>query len=85
MLESKLGSNVVDMYLERPLEAPSIYCELKKIRHLEQDFENLLSCSLDHPTAKLVASVAQSTSWCHLWDIALHRGVQGTRVLQSLL
>ena len=32
-----------------------------------------------------MASVAQSTSWCKLWDIALDRGVQGTRGLQTLL
>ena len=36
-------------------------------------------------SAKYVASVANTTSWCRLWDLALDRGVQGTRGLQTLL
>ena len=29
--------------------------------------------------------MAQTTSWCRLWDLALDRGVQGIRGLQTLL
>ena len=50
-----------------------------------KDFELLIEHSLSHNTAKLVASVAKTTSWCKLWDTALDFGVKGTRGLQALV
>ena len=52
---------------------------------IKSDFEALLSSASNHPSAKLVATVAETTSWCRLWDIALDRGMQGTCGLQTLL
>ena len=52
---------------------------------LKSDFEVLLSSTATHHTARYVAEVAKTTSWCRLWDSALDRGVQGTRGLQTLL
>ena len=52
---------------------------------VKSDFEVLLSPAAIHPSAKYVATVAETTSWCRMWDIALDRGVQGTRGMQSLL
>ena len=52
---------------------------------IRKDFQLLIEHSLSHKTAKLVATVAQTTSWCRLWDIALDRGVKGTRGLQAEL
>ena len=52
---------------------------------LKADFDALLSASFNHPSAEHIATVATETLWCRLWDIALERGVQGTRRLQLLL
>ena len=52
---------------------------------IKSDFEALLSSASNHPSAKLVATVAETTSWYRLWDIALDRGMQGTSGLQTLL
>ena len=45
----------------------------------------LANFAATHPSAKYVATVAETTSWCRLWDLALDRGVQGTCGMQSLL
>ena len=71
------------MCLRQPLEATSTVAS-KKSAILEADFDTLLSCVSNHHPAKFVASVAQTTAWCKLWDIALDRGVQATRGLQTL-
>ena len=84
MLESELNTYTLAMCLRQPLEATSTVAS-KKSAILEADFDTLLSCVSNHHPAKFVASVAQTTSWCKLWDIALDRGVQGTRGLQTLL
>ena len=47
---------------------------LKKKPLLKKDFD-LLASSMTHSSARLVASVATSTSWCPLWDLALDRGI----------
>ena len=84
MLESKVCTNVLVMCLKNPVDAPAIVRSTKK-EILKSDLEALLSCSATHPSAKYVAIVAKATSWCRLWDLALDRGVQGTRGLQTLL
>ena len=55
-----------------------------KTEILKSDFEALLSSASNHPSAKLVATVAETTSWCRLW-VVLDHGVQGTLGLQTLL
>ena len=52
---------------------------------LKSDFDGLLSSASNHPSAKLVATVAETASWCRLWAIALDLGMQGTCGLQTLL
>ncbi len=84
MLESELGTHTLASCLENPPEA-SITVKSAKATILKADFNALLSASINHPSAKYIATVATETSWCHLWDIALERGVQGTRRLQLLL
>ena len=67
MLESFLGTSVLARRLNEPSEARSILSNYKS--HLiTKDFELLLKHSLSHKTAKIVASVAKTTSWCRLWD-----------------
>ena len=84
MLESSLGTSVLTRCLNEPSEASSIVTE-NRSNLISRDFQLLIEHSLSHKTAKLVAAVAQTTSWCRLWDIALDRGVKGTRGLQALL
>ena len=84
MLESFFGTSVLARCLNEPSEARSILSNYKS--HLiTKDFKLLLEHSLSHKTAKIVASVAKTTSWCRLWDTALDCGVKGTRGLQTLL
>ena len=45
---------------------------------IKSDFEVLLSSTATHPSAKYIATVAETTSWCRLRDLALDCGVQGT-------
>ena len=81
MLEAKLDTHIL---LKYPTDSPAIV-KASKQDILRSDYERLLSVSSTHPSAKHVATVAQSTSWSWLWDVALDRGVQGTRCLQLLL
>ena len=84
MLESDLNTNVLSLCLKNPEDAPATVKSMKT-DIIKSDFEVLLSSAVTHPSAKYVATVAETTSWCRLWDIALDRGVQGTRGMQSLL
>ena len=84
MLESSLGTSVLTRCLNEPSEVSSIVTE-NRSNLISRDFQLLIEHSLSHKTAKLVAAVAQTTSWCRIWDIALDRGVKGTRGLQALL
>ena len=84
MLESFLGTSALARCLNAPSEARSILSNYK-CHLITKDFELLLEHSLSHKTAKIVASVAKTTSWCRLWDTALDCGVKGTRGLQTLL
>ena len=79
-----LGTNELVKCLNEPCEASAIVAEQKSIL-IDKDFELLTTHGLSHRNAKLVAEVAQTTSWRQLWDIALDRGVKGTLGLQRLL
>ena len=84
MLESELNTNVLTLCLMNPENAPAIVKSMKT-DIIKSDFEVLLSSAATHPSAKYVATVVETTSWCRLWDLALDRGVQGTCGVQSLL
>ena len=81
MLESNTGTSVLKLCLECPEDAISIV-RSEKSNIFDRDID---TSSLTHPSAHLVASVAQSVSWCHLWDLALDRGVRGTNQLQRIV
>ena len=49
---------------------------------LKKDFSNLLISAKG--SAHLAASIASKVSWRRLWDIALEKGVKGTKIIQSL-
>ena len=84
MLESQLGTDIVAQCLNDPENAFSIAKSFKKAI-LRKYFTNLLSTSLsNHPSTKLVASVAESSSWRWLWDLALDKGGKGTQSMQFL-
>ena len=75
------GTHTLASCLENPLDA-SITVKSAKADILKADFAALLTASINHPSARYIVTVATETSWCLLWDIALERGVQGTRRLQ---
>ena len=84
MLESELNTNVLTLCLMNPEDTPATVKSMKT-DIIKSDFEGLLSSAATPPSAKYVATVAETTSWCRLWGLALDRGVQGTRGMQSLL
>ena len=82
MLESQLGTEIFAKCLHDPDNATSIVQSSKK-DILRKDNDELLSESLlHHPSTKLVASVAVSSSWRQLWDMAFDRGTKGTWSMQ---
>ena len=84
MLESQLGTDIIAQCLNDPENAFFIAKSSKKAI-LRKYFTNLLSTSLsNHPSTKLVASVAESSSWRRLWDLSLDNGGKGTRSMQFL-
>ena len=84
MLESVLGTDVLACCLTNPDSAGDIVKSNKR-RILNQDFNLLISTSiLGQTSCSLVARVAKHTSWRRLWDIALDKGVKGSRTLQRL-
>ena len=84
MLEASLGTSVLERCLNMSCEASAIVAKQKSIL-IGKDFDLLITYGLSHRNAKLVAEVAQTTSWRQLWDIALDRGVKGTHGLQRLM
>ena len=84
MLEAKLDTHILTKCLKYLPDSAAIV-KASKQDILRSDYERLVSVSSTHPFAKHVATVAQSTSWSWLWDMALDCGVQGTQGLQLLL
>ena len=80
-----IGSMIpISRYLGQKIQN---FCGLSpnKRRVLNQDFNLLISTSISGQTScSLVARVAKHTSWRRLWDIALDKGVKGSRTLQRL-
>ena len=81
MLESQLET-IVAKCLHDPENATSIVqSSIKDV--LRKDYDKLLSESLSHhPSTKLVATVAVSSSWRWLSNMALDRGVKGAHSTQ---
>ena len=81
MLEAHLGTNVLAMCLNDPSNAVQTLLRQKE-KILQKDFSNLLLSAKG--SAQLAASIASKVSWRRLWDIALEKGVKGTKIVQSL-
>ena len=84
MLESNLGTNILAQCLTDPENATHTV-KSNKDHLLDKDYSHLLFlASHRQGSTVLVAHVASQISWRRLWDIALDRGVKGTRTFQSL-
>ena len=84
MLESSLDTDILAKCLTSPENAVEIVKTNKNLI-LKQDFCKLISLSLSNQSStRLVARVAEHTSWRRLWDMALDKGVKGTRTLQRI-
>ena len=81
MLEAHLGTSVLAMCLNDPSNAVQTVLRQKE-KILQKDFSNLLLSAKG--SAQLAASIASKVSWRHLWDIALEKGVKGTKIVRSL-
>jgi len=78
MLEAELGTNVPALCLNDPVNATQTVLNNKE-QLLKKDFSNLLISAKG--SAHLAASIASKVSWRHLWDIALEKGVKGTKII----
>ena len=84
MLESELDTCVLAKCLSDPENAPNIVKKSKEYI-LRSDFRNLLASTSNSLTsAAPAAHIATHTSWRRLWDIALDKGVKGTRFAKHL-
>ena len=84
MLESELDTCVLAKCLSDPENAPNIVKKSKEYI-FRSDFRNLLASTSNSLTsAAPAAHIATHTSWRRLWDIALDKGVKGTRVMQNI-
>jgi len=77
MLEAELGTNVLTLCLNYLFNATQTVLNNKE-QLLKKVFSNLPI------SAKGSASIASKISWRRLWDIALEKGVKGTKIIQSL-
>ena len=83
MLESSLDTDILAKCLISPENAVEIVKTNKNL--ILQDFCKLISLSLSNQSStRLVARVTEYTSWGRLWDMALDKGVKGTRTLQRV-
>ena len=81
MLESYINTDCTAQCLLDPDNSIRTVRYMKS-KILKRDF---ISTSLSqHTSVKLVAAIAESSSWRCLWDIALDKGVKGTRAMQFL-
>ena len=81
---TSLDTDILAKCLTSPENAVEIVKTNKNLI-LKQDFCKLISLSLSNQSsARLVARVAEHTSWRRLWDMALDKGVKGTRTLQRV-
>ena len=84
ILEANLGTCVLASCLSDPDNARDIVRSNKK-HILNSDFKKLLSSANHHRgSAAAAAQIGKHTSWRRLWDIALDRGVKGTRTMQAI-
>ena len=84
MLESNTGVDVLKQCLEEPESAISTVKMAKK-EIIDKDLISLISSVQPTSSAYYVSIVAKQISWRKLWDLALNRGVRGTRLLQSIV
>ena len=84
MLEANICTSILAKCLSDPENAPKIVKNSKRCI-LNTDFEILPFSTIDWcGSAAAAARVANHTSWCRLWDIALDHGVKGTRAMQAI-
>ena len=84
MLESYINTTCTAQCLKDPDNSLHTFKYMKS-KIVDKDFNLLISSSLSqHVSVRLVAAVAESSSWRCLWDIALDKGVKGTRTMQFL-
>ena len=81
MLEVQLGTAVLGDCLSNPTDTVQIVKDNKELI-LKTDFSKLLATA--SRSASIVARVGNCVSWRRLWDMALGKGVKGTRALQNL-
>ena len=84
MLEANLNTSVLAECLTHPECAPDIV-KRSKVNIINSDFKLLLTSEIEKcGSAAPAACIATQTSWRRLWDVALEKGIKGTRIMQML-
>ena len=84
MLEANLNTSVLAECLTHPECAPDIV-KRSKVNIINSDFKLLLTSAIEKcGSAAPAACIATQTSWRRLWDVALEKGIKGTRIMQML-
>ena len=50
-----------------------------------KDWNQTLQPALSHQSSKMVAEVAEVTSWMKIWNVTLDKGPRGTKSMLALL
>ena len=81
-LEENLATSFTSGILQQDSEVDSR--ELKKTI-IAKDWNQTLHQALSHQSSKMVAKVAEVTSWMKIWDVTLDKGPRGTKSMLALL
>ena len=83
----QLGCEFGTSYLEKCLNNPdNAHLTLREAKEMliSRDWEIVLGMANSHQSTNHVSDPRILTSWCRFWDLALDRGVHGTRLYQHL-
>ena len=82
-LECEFGTSFLEKCLNDPDNAHSTLREAKEML-ISRDWEIVLGMASCHQSTNHISDPRIATSWCRFWDLALDRGVRGTRLYQHL-
>ena len=78
-LECEFGTSYLEKCLNDPDSAHLTLQETKEML-ISRDWEIVLGIANSHQSTNYVSDPQIATSWCRFWDLALDRGVRGTRL-----
>ena len=81
-LEENLATSFTTRILKQASEVDAR--ELRK-SIIAKDWKQTLQQALSHQSSKMVAKVAEVTSWMKIWDVTLDKGPRGSKSMLAML